>query len=85
MPSSRIVLEIPELMLYAGKIMSYEQLRLSFYSASQREFNYNYDSSSQNRIGQEKKSEWSRILVSDGRDKALRIPLLLGIKLLNRF
>ena len=23
MPSSRIVLEIPELMLYAGKIMSY--------------------------------------------------------------
>ena len=41
MPSSRIVLEIPELMLYAGEIMSYVWLELPFYSASQREFNCN--------------------------------------------
>ena len=41
MPSSRIVLEIPELMLYAGKIMSYVWLELPFYSAGQREFNCN--------------------------------------------
>ena len=30
MPSSRIVLEIPELMLYVGKIMSYVWLELPF-------------------------------------------------------
>ena len=41
MPSSRIVLEIPELMLYAGKIMSYVWLELPFYIAGQREFNCN--------------------------------------------
>ena len=41
MPSSRIVLEIPELMLYVGKIMSYVWLELPFYIAGQREFNCN--------------------------------------------